>query len=150
MFWVKCDCLEAQVNYWCPYFLNSLTGEDEQDGSIATAVNIGSEKCILWILNELGFLEGRQLPRWASHPSLFVLILPVSWGPPFKFGDSFFFSCSLTLLIMTFLGKNPFLESMYLFYMTFLFRKTSRDSFFFLHSLFPNSLLAWRGSWRGG
>ncbi|XP_063210312.1 coiled-coil domain-containing protein 43 isoform X2 [Chroicocephalus ridibundus] len=52
-------------------------GEDEQDGSIATAVNIGSEKCILRILSDPGFLSrscvasARALPALNIPPALF-------------------------------------------------------------------------------
>ncbi|XP_063210313.1 coiled-coil domain-containing protein 43 isoform X3 [Chroicocephalus ridibundus] len=45
-------------------------GEDEQDGSIATAVNIGSEKCILRILSDPGFL----IPFSFSIPKLLTCL----------------------------------------------------------------------------
>ncbi|XP_054080524.1 coiled-coil domain-containing protein 43 isoform X1 [Rissa tridactyla] len=68
-------------------------GEDEQDGSIATAVNIGSEKCILRILSDPGFL--------VSFPAFRIRVgTPCFFRAPFKFGGSFFFPCNLTLLVM--------------------------------------------------
>lgn len=63
MFGVKCDCPEAQGHYSCPYFLNSLTGEDEQDGLIATAVNIGSEKSLFRNTNVEDVVNARKLER---------------------------------------------------------------------------------------
>ncbi|KFQ41798.1 Coiled-coil domain-containing protein 43, partial [Nestor notabilis] len=59
----QCDCPESQGHYWCPYFLNSLTGEDEQDGSIATAVNIGSEKSLFRNTNVEDVVNARKLER---------------------------------------------------------------------------------------
>ncbi|KFP97396.1 Coiled-coil domain-containing protein 43, partial [Leptosomus discolor] len=47
----------------CPCFLNSLTGEDEQDGSAATAVNIGSEKSLFRNTNVEDVLNARKLER---------------------------------------------------------------------------------------
>ncbi|KFP62220.1 Coiled-coil domain-containing protein 43, partial [Cariama cristata] len=44
-------------------FLNSVTGEDEQDGSIATAVNIGSEKSLFRNTNVEDVLNARKLER---------------------------------------------------------------------------------------
>ncbi|KFQ86093.1 Coiled-coil domain-containing protein 43, partial [Phoenicopterus ruber ruber] len=46
-----------------PYFLNSLTGEDEQDGSVATALNIGSEKSLFRNTNVEDVLNARKLER---------------------------------------------------------------------------------------
>ncbi|KFV07251.1 Coiled-coil domain-containing protein 43, partial [Tauraco erythrolophus] len=53
----------AQVHCSPTYFLNSLTGEDEQDGSIATAVNIGSEKSLFRNTNVEDVLNARKLER---------------------------------------------------------------------------------------
>ncbi|KFV86606.1 Coiled-coil domain-containing protein 43, partial [Struthio camelus australis] len=47
----------------CPNFLNSLTGEDEQDGSSATAINIGSEKSLFRNTNVEDVLNARKLER---------------------------------------------------------------------------------------
>ncbi|KFQ31571.1 Coiled-coil domain-containing protein 43, partial [Mesitornis unicolor] len=44
-------------------FLNSLTGEDEHNGSIATAVNIGSEKSLFRNTNVEDVLNARKLER---------------------------------------------------------------------------------------
>ncbi|NXC37536.1 CCD43 protein, partial [Penelope pileata] len=57
------DPLKAQVCYQCPRFLNSLTGDDEQDGSTATAVNIGSEKSLFRNTNVEDVLNARKLER---------------------------------------------------------------------------------------
>ncbi|KFP77618.1 Coiled-coil domain-containing protein 43, partial [Acanthisitta chloris] len=44
-------------------FLNSLTGEDDQDGSTATAANIGSEKSLFRNTNVEDVLNARKLER---------------------------------------------------------------------------------------
>ncbi|KFP44383.1 Coiled-coil domain-containing protein 43, partial [Chlamydotis macqueenii] len=44
-------------------FLNYLTGEDEQDGSAATAVNIGSEKSLFRNTNMEDVVNARKLER---------------------------------------------------------------------------------------
>ncbi|KFP02030.1 Coiled-coil domain-containing protein 43, partial [Calypte anna] len=44
-------------------FLNSLTGEDEQDGSVGAAVNIGSEKSLFRNTNVEDVLNARKLER---------------------------------------------------------------------------------------
>ncbi|NWI95439.1 CCD43 protein, partial [Pitta sordida] len=54
---------EAQVHYWCPCFLNCLTGGDEQDGSTGTAMNIGSEKSLFRNTNVEDVLNARKLER---------------------------------------------------------------------------------------
>ncbi|KFO80882.1 Coiled-coil domain-containing protein 43, partial [Cuculus canorus] len=54
---------ETQVHSQCPYFLNSLTDGDEQDGSTGTAVNIGSEKSLFRNTNVEDVLNARKLER---------------------------------------------------------------------------------------
>lgn len=66
----------ARIHKQCPQFLNSFTGDDEQDSSTATAVNIGSEKCILWILWVGVF--GRVAASAVNFPFFLRLILSFS------------------------------------------------------------------------
>ncbi|KGL74321.1 Coiled-coil domain-containing protein 43, partial [Tinamus guttatus] len=51
------------AQYASPNFLNSLTGEDEHDGSSATAVNTGSEKSLFRNTNVEDVLNARKLER---------------------------------------------------------------------------------------
>ncbi|XP_071433565.1 coiled-coil domain-containing protein 43 isoform X1 [Pithys albifrons albifrons] len=54
-------------------------GGDEQDGSTGTAVNIGSEKCILWPSGVWGCLAGRN-----SQPSFPAASCPCSFRATFS------------------------------------------------------------------
>ncbi|POI25886.1 hypothetical protein CIB84_010364, partial [Bambusicola thoracicus] len=64
----------AQIHTQCPQFLNSFTGDDEQDSSTATAVNIGSEKFSVWpqtTTEKRELCVQSTLSALSSRPALF-------------------------------------------------------------------------------